>query len=1196
MKKLYTAVRSITLSLSLLLIVHTQSSTAQGSLNALAFDGTFKASGATVNHNIKNGDFTIEAWVKPSNANGIQGLFSNGICSPALYTRTGGLNSGKLGFQWHGTWFATNTALAVGQWQHIAMVRTGSNIQFYINGTLDASVFIDPTRMNNAPITLGSSGIAGENFQGQVDEVRFWSVARNDSDIKENMCQRIVPGSPNLKSYYRLDEAAGNTALDASGNNTTLIGIDPNSHVVSGAPIGNNSAYIYNSDLAKSVAITTQNQCTLNFTAVGNPTAIHVYAVDTLPNYLGGLSNLGNNKNYVGVFLIGGTLNQDALDFSYANYPDAVAEAGNMKLFTRANNEGITWTNSNATNDTAINHNLVLNGSFRQAEFILTGFTTAAPPDCLPPSNLVSSDITPSSAKLNWIAGNSGNYTIEYGPSGFTPGLGTVIANTTQKPFTLTGLDGNTAYDVYLSSFCTGFNTHSDTIMTSFSTKIDYSSIGPGNAGHFAGTAGFCQLPALQLNTNELSITAWVNPSKVSNTDQGIVFSKDSTTNSGLYLKANNEVAYKWKGTSFGTGLNLPANQWSHVALIIEPTQSTICLNGTCKSVAATNAFEAFDGLTLFGGAMEGGTDFEGDLDEISMWTKALKDSAVRAMMCKKTTSFPAEMLGYWSFNQAPSDMSVLIDRSGNSSNADLNGFAGKALFIESSAPIGDTSIFTYNAGNLSMTKDNGDLFTIQQGGEPVSMIHLYRISDFINYTNGLIRIDSCTDYFGIFTGKAAPYTLIAAAQYATNYNESTDSLFTLYTRNSPIARIWSSSEQVLPDTIANVIVLSPIERDQQFSLGKRTLNPCAAPSNVQQVDQHIQDVTVTWTTGGATRWNIEYEEKGFTLGTGHRIKNFGNDSITFYQLNSKKVYDFYVQDSCSGSSSTWVGPYPFFVSPCVPPDSIHAERVDSGKVFITWNKKGFSKWQFEYGPKGFTPGNGSRLELNKPEVTIQGVDRYAPFDYYIRTYCVDSSLSAAVGPNTFLMDTMTIACLAPENITFTKPDSNAARSIIINWDKFIRKSWYFEIGLFGYTPGTGNDTVINDLPYQLSGLQPGTRYQIYLRTLCDATHESELTGPYEFKTDTIPVINGLDRLNLEHLSIFPNPVTNKLFIQGPDKEVLSAIEVVDIAGRVLVQRSKTMLMAQETIELDLSSLQAGMYFLRLQSEKGSNSVRFIKK
>ncbi|MFD2892165.1 T9SS type A sorting domain-containing protein [Flavobacterium chuncheonense] len=83
-------------------------------------------------------------------------------------------------------------------------------------------------------------------------------------------------------------------------------------------------------------------------------------------------------------------------------------------------------------------------------------FKLEVTPSCVEPETLVFTNITTDSATLAWNElGSSNDWTIEYGPKGFTIGSGTTVQVNTNPITTLSSvLTSNTIYDVYLKSNC----------------------------------------------------------------------------------------------------------------------------------------------------------------------------------------------------------------------------------------------------------------------------------------------------------------------------------------------------------------------------------------------------------------------------------------------------------------------------------------------------------------------------------------------------------------------------------------------------------------------------------------------------------------------------------------------------------------------------------------------------------------------
>ena len=108
-------------------------------------------------------------------------------------------------------------AVTAQQWQHIAVVYTQDNILFYKNGE-EFSFGSAPTDLGSTDKLIFGRVPAGFPFQGCLDEIRIWDVARTQSEIQDNLTQ-LLPGSESgLAGYWRLDDGSGDTAADLTGN------------------------------------------------------------------------------------------------------------------------------------------------------------------------------------------------------------------------------------------------------------------------------------------------------------------------------------------------------------------------------------------------------------------------------------------------------------------------------------------------------------------------------------------------------------------------------------------------------------------------------------------------------------------------------------------------------------------------------------------------------------------------------------------------------------------------------------------------------------------------------------------------------------------------------------------------------------------------------------------------------------------
>lgn len=75
------------------------------------------------------------------------------------------------------------------------------------------------------------------------------------------------------------------------------------------------------------------------------------------------------------------------------------------------------------------------------------------PPSCPAISGLMLTALTDVSASVSWTGTGAPQYSVEYGPEGFTVGSGT-YATTPATNFTINGLSEQTSYDVYVRALC----------------------------------------------------------------------------------------------------------------------------------------------------------------------------------------------------------------------------------------------------------------------------------------------------------------------------------------------------------------------------------------------------------------------------------------------------------------------------------------------------------------------------------------------------------------------------------------------------------------------------------------------------------------------------------------------------------------------------------------------------------------------
>lgn len=194
----------------------------------LAFDGTNDYVSIA---NESNFDFTsqmtVEAWIKVNTfTTSYQAVVTKGDHSWRIqrYANTnvlefdvtiGGVDRRAIG----------NRSVNDGKWHHVAGVYNGSQVQLYIDGTLDSYTAATGNIDNTSHVVAIGENIeaTGRYFNGQIDEVRVWNYAQPYGYIRSYMNKTLIGNEYGLKGYWKLDDGFAATTTAKNSSLTTAI-------------------------------------------------------------------------------------------------------------------------------------------------------------------------------------------------------------------------------------------------------------------------------------------------------------------------------------------------------------------------------------------------------------------------------------------------------------------------------------------------------------------------------------------------------------------------------------------------------------------------------------------------------------------------------------------------------------------------------------------------------------------------------------------------------------------------------------------------------------------------------------------------------------------------------------------------------------------------------------------------------------
>ena len=190
--------------------------------HSLAFDGTddYVDLGNEIGENIR----TIELWFNPTLAiNNTLSEFKSLVVRDDLseadeihlaFDQING-TKGKIRFGRNTTTgfhvaYSNSDSWNANQWYHVAGVfHPVDGIELYIDGVKQTDKDPDTGAPGSrSEITsIGAWGSANIRFfNGKIDDVRFWTVARTQSEIVDNMNTELSGTESGLKSYFQMDE------------------------------------------------------------------------------------------------------------------------------------------------------------------------------------------------------------------------------------------------------------------------------------------------------------------------------------------------------------------------------------------------------------------------------------------------------------------------------------------------------------------------------------------------------------------------------------------------------------------------------------------------------------------------------------------------------------------------------------------------------------------------------------------------------------------------------------------------------------------------------------------------------------------------------------------------------------------------------------------------------------------------------
>jgi hypothetical protein len=210
-------------------------------------------------------------------------------------------------------------------------------------------------------------------------------------------------------------------------------------------------------------------------------------------------------------------------------------------------------------------------------------------------------------------------------------------------------------------------------------------------------------------NSTAMTVEAWVY--STTNTGIGaIVTNHQNSTQFALRRNANNyEFLVGFATYIITSTATVNLNTWQHVVGVFNGTSISIYVDGTLSGTTSFSAYSLQTSSTPVKMGVDAfGEQFQGSLDEVRIWNRALCPNEIQSNMNGELKMPQTGLLGYYKFNQGigggnNSTVTVAADSSGNGINGTLSNFTLNGTTSNWVVP-GAVTSGTYASGSPCVT------------------------------------------------------------------------------------------------------------------------------------------------------------------------------------------------------------------------------------------------------------------------------------------------------------------------------------------------------------------------------------------------------------------------------------------------------------------------------------------------------------
>lgn len=387
----------------------------------------------------------------------------------------------------------------------------------------------------------------------------------------------------------------------------------------------------------------------------------------------------------------------------------------------------------------------------------------------------------------------------------------------------------------------------------------------------------------------------------------------------------------------------------------------------------------------------------------------------------------------------------------------------------------------------------------------------------------------------------------------------------------------------------------------------------CADPSGLASSAITLTSATVSWTAvGGALSYDVDY--KAASSGTWiNAATGTTATSVNLSGLTQSTLYDWRVRANCSSASSNYSAAQFTTSSPatCNAPAGLTSSGITSSSATVSWGAvSGAVSYDVDYKLASSGTWINSITGTTSTSRTVSGLAASSLYDWRVRTNC--SSLTSGYTQAQFTTSAVS-TCPSTYDVS-TNGSRNGAATIPFNTDikGLINPTGDVDYYRFVITTGGTITVTLTGLPadYDLrlyrnntnvaSSSNGGTTSETINYTATANTYYARVVGfngafnatsCYTLRVQLGTASKEAELITAEKLTVFPNPVMDKVTVKIKDLEGSAAIRVFDMYGRMVMQQSSS----QPLTQLDVSKLSSGIYLIKVMNGGKESTMKIVK-